>query len=51
MDIPSICYGYLKSNKFFYKLIRSSKVGGVQNFFVEMDPETFAPSAEFLKKA
>jgi sugar phosphate isomerase/epimerase len=29
----------------------AAKVGGVQNFFVEMDPETFAPSAEFLKKA
>jgi len=29
----------------------AAKIGGVQNFFVEMDPETFAPSAEFLKKA
>ncbi len=29
----------------------AAKVGGVKNFFVEMDPETFAPSAEFLKKA
>jgi sugar phosphate isomerase/epimerase len=28
----------------------AAKVGGVQNFFVEMDPETFAPSAEFLMK-
>lgn len=28
----------------------AAKVGGVQNFFVEMDPETFGPSAEFLKK-
>lgn len=28
----------------------AAKVGGVQNFFVEMDPETFAPSAEFLLK-
>lgn len=27
----------------------ASKVGGVQNFFVEMDPDTFAPSASFLK--
>jgi len=26
------------------------KVGGVQNVFVEMDPETFGPSAEFLLK-
>ena len=29
----------------------AAKIGGVQNFFVEMDPETFAPSVEFLKKA
>jgi len=28
----------------------AAKVGGVQNFFVEMDPETFKPSAEFLLK-
>ena len=26
----------------------AAKVGGVQNFFVEMDPETFEPSAKFL---
>lgn len=26
----------------------AAKVGGVKNFFVEMDPETFEPSAEFL---
>jgi len=28
----------------------AAKVGGVKNIFVEMDPETFAPSAEFLLK-
>jgi sugar phosphate isomerase/epimerase len=28
----------------------AAKVGGVQNYFVEMDPETFGPSAEFLLK-
>jgi sugar phosphate isomerase/epimerase len=28
----------------------AAKVGGVQNFFVEMDPETFGPSAEYLMK-
>ena len=28
----------------------AAKVGGVQNFFVEMDPETFKPSIEFLLK-
>ena len=28
----------------------AAKVGGVQNFFVEMDPETFRPSIEFLQK-
>lgn len=27
----------------------AAKVGGVKNFFVEMDPETFAESAVFLK--
>lgn len=27
---------------------KASKTGGVQNFFVEMDPETFGPSAQFL---
>lgn len=26
----------------------AAKTGGVQNFFVEMDPETFEPSASFL---
>ncbi|MCK5209626.1 MAG: TIM barrel protein [Cyclobacteriaceae bacterium] len=26
----------------------AAKIGGVKNFFVEMDPETFKPSAEFL---
>ncbi len=26
----------------------AAKTGGVQNFFVEMDPETFGPSAKFL---
>ena len=26
----------------------AAKAGGVQNFFVEMDPETFEPSAKFL---
>jgi sugar phosphate isomerase/epimerase len=26
----------------------AAKIGGVQNFMVEMDPETFKPSAEFL---
>jgi len=29
---------------------KAAKTGGVKNFFVEMDPETFGPSAEFLKK-
>lgn len=28
----------------------AAKVGGVKNFFVEMDPETFKPSAQFLAK-
>jgi sugar phosphate isomerase/epimerase len=28
----------------------AAKTGGVKNFFVEMDPETFAESAKFLKK-
>lgn len=27
---------------------KAAKVGGVQNFFVEMAPETFEPSAEYL---
>ncbi len=29
---------------------KAAKTGGVKNFFVEMDPPTFKPSAEFLKK-
>ena len=28
----------------------AAKVGGVQNFFVEMDPETFKPSIEYLQR-
>jgi sugar phosphate isomerase/epimerase len=36
--------GDIDWNDFF----NSSKVGGVKNFFVEMDPETFEPSAKFL---
>jgi len=28
----------------------AAKEGGVKNFYVEMDPETFKPSAEFLKE-
>ncbi len=28
----------------------AAKIGGVQNYFVEMDPETFEPSAEYLLK-
>jgi len=28
----------------------AAKIGGVKNVFVEMDPETFGPSAEFLMK-
>lgn len=31
-------------------LIEASKTGGVKNFFVEMEPETFKPSAKYLKK-
>jgi sugar phosphate isomerase/epimerase len=38
--------GDIDWNDFF----EAAKVGGVQNFFVEMDPETFAPCAEFLLK-
>ena len=30
-------------------LIEASRTGGVQNFFVEMDPGTFKPSAQYLK--
>ena len=30
------------------ELFEASKVGGVQNFYVEMDPETFNASAEYL---
>jgi sugar phosphate isomerase/epimerase len=29
---------------------KAAKVGGVKNFYVEMDPDTFKPSADFLKK-
>ena len=29
-------------------LFDAAKTGGVKNFFVEMAPETFAPSAEYL---
>lgn len=29
-------------------LFEAAKIGGVQNFFVEMDPETFKSSAEYL---
>lgn len=29
---------------------KAAKVGGVRNFYVEMDPSTFKPSAEFLKE-
>ncbi len=36
--------GIVDWNDFF----EAAKVGGVQNFFVEMDPETFKPSAEYL---
>ncbi len=36
--------GIVDWNDFF----EAAKVGGVKNFFVEMDPETFKPSAEFL---
>ena len=27
---------------------KAAKVGGVENFFVEMAPETFRPSADYL---
>jgi sugar phosphate isomerase/epimerase len=30
------------------EFFEAAKVGGVQNFFVEMAPETFEPSAQFL---
>jgi len=36
--------GVVNWNDFF----EASKVGGVQNFYVEMDPETFKASAEYL---
>jgi len=29
-------------------LFEAAKIGGVKNYFVEMDPETFKPSAEYL---
>lgn len=38
--------GDIDWNDFF----KAAKVGGVKNFFVEMDPVTFEPSAEFLLK-
>lgn len=31
-------------------LFEAAKIGGVQNYFVEMDPDTFKPSAEYLMK-
>lgn len=31
------------------ELFGALKTGGVKNIFVEMDPETFAPSAQFIK--
>lgn len=31
------------------EFFEAAKIGGVQNMMVEMDPETFAPSAEFLQ--
>jgi len=31
------------------EFFKAARVGGVKNFFVEMDPATFKPSAEFLK--
>jgi sugar phosphate isomerase/epimerase len=36
--------GDIDWNDFF----EAAKIGGVQNFFVEMDPETFEPSGKFL---
>jgi sugar phosphate isomerase/epimerase len=31
-------------------LFKAAKKGGVKNFYVEMDPNTFKPSAEYLLK-
>jgi sugar phosphate isomerase/epimerase len=31
-------------------LFEAAKIGGVKNYFVEMNPDTFGPSAEFLLK-
>lgn len=33
------------------ELFKAAKKGGVKNFYVEMDPDTFEPSAEYLAKA
>ncbi len=33
------------------ELFKAAKKGGVKNFYVEMDPDTFGPSAEYLAKA
>jgi sugar phosphate isomerase/epimerase len=38
--------GVIDWNDFF----ESAKTGGVKNFYVEMAPETFGPSADFLNK-
>ena len=43
VQVP-IGQGDVNWNDFF----EAAKIGGVQNFFVEMDPETFEPSAKFL---
>lgn len=32
------------------ELFKSAKTAGVKNFYVEMDPDTFEPSAQYLKK-
>ena len=44
-NVP-IGQGIVDWNDFF----KAAKVGGVKNVFVEMDPDTFKPSAEYLKK-
>jgi sugar phosphate isomerase/epimerase len=44
MQVP-IGSGIVDWKDFF----KAAKVGGVQNFFVEMEPDTFEESAEFLK--
>ena len=38
--------GIVDWNEFF----DAAKIGGVKNFYVEMDPEYFKPSADFLKR-